>query len=155
MTEVAEPVARSLGMWPVETSGPQPEGTTSTRPTLRRIVEFTALPENWDGYGAAPIAAQAVAQSCALIEDVADLSFGLVGQRTAPWTSAPISDGGIQIEWLGSHQRIEVQVAADGTLGYLIERGAGESADYEEGEAVSQELVVELILSIVALAPSR
>ena len=122
----------------------------SLLPSLRRIVEMTDLPPNWDSYGGVPPSARAVAGACLLIEAVAEAQDQLTGARRAPWTSAPIADGGLQIEWLGDGSRIEVQVSPAGELGYLLVREGNAGEEYQEADGVSFETTVELISGVLA-----
>jgi hypothetical protein len=112
------------------------QSTLSLQPTFRRIVELATLPPDWDSYGAEPLTARAIAGASLLITAVAEEQERTTGERRAPWTTAPIADGGLQVEWVGQGARIEVQVAPDGTLGYLIQRGDGEDARYQEADNV-------------------
>ncbi len=120
------------------------------RRALRSIAEMTELPSNWDGYGAAPPAARAVAEAAVLIEAVGQASLQRLGERVAPWTSSPIADGGLQLEWSGRGGRIEVQLGPDGAIGYLIEHGSGENPGYEEVEDAPVDAVVECVVRVLA-----
>ena len=106
----------------------------SLQPAFRRIAEIAGLPPDWDSYGAAAPSAPAIGQACALVNVVAEAAPDARNGQRAPWTSAPIADGGLQVEWKGPDDRIDVQVAPDGSLGYLIQRGEGLSASYEEAD---------------------
>jgi hypothetical protein len=91
---------------------------------------------------------RAVGEACALVYAVAETGLAERAGRYAPWTSAPIADGGLQVEWRGLSARIEVQVAPDGSVGYLIQRGEGRSAVYEEAEDVPFDDLVEAIVGV-------
>lgn len=124
--------------------------TVSLQPALERLVEIAALPENWDGAGALPPSARAVARACLLIEAAAERHEQSFGGRVAPWTSAPIPDGGLQVEWLGPSARIDVQIAPDGVLGYMTKHGSGAGAGYEEADEVDLATVLERIAHVLA-----
>ena len=126
------------------------EKSTSLVPVFERIAEMANLPVNWDSYGAAPLTARAVAQACALIAAVAEEREGASGTRRVPWTSAPIADGGLQIEWVGRAASIEVQVAPDGTLGYLIQRGEADRTEYEESDDTPMDAMVGIVAQVLA-----
>lgn len=121
----------------------------SLQPALRRIAEFADLPANWDSYGAVPPAARAIAEACVLVEAVAEAQERTTGERHPPWTTAPIADGGIQIEWAGHDARIEVQVAPDGVLGYLVQRGTEAAAEYDEADDVPFNTVLDRIAEVL------
>lgn len=119
-------------------------------PAVERISEMTRLPSGWDGEDALPPTGPAVAGACHVIVAVAERSRRAGRQTVAPWTSAPIADGGLQVEWLGSGARIEVQVGPDERFGYLLKRGNGAAARYDEADDVDFEAIVEKITNLVA-----
>jgi hypothetical protein len=118
-------------------------------PVLQRIADMADLPSNWDSYGALPLTARAVARACLLVTAIAEEGEPS-GNRLLPWTSAPIADGGLQIEWTCETARIDVQVSPDGTLGYLIQRGTAEAAEYQEDEDLEMEAMVKLVTKVLA-----
>jgi len=119
-------------------------------PALTRIAEMAHIPANWDGAGAVPPTGPAVAEACRLIVALAEREHQTVGRWIVPLTSSPIADGGLQVEWGGPDARIEVQCAPDGSFGYLIVRGTGGAADYEEADDVAFETVVRLVTTVAA-----
>jgi hypothetical protein len=119
-------------------------------PAVARIAEMAHLPRGWDGEDALPPIGPAVAEACRLIVAVAERTRRAGGRAVAPWTSAPIADGGLQAEWLGPGVRIEAQIGPDGGFGYLVKRGEGATARYEEAEDVDFESMVELITRAAA-----
>ena len=127
-----------------------PTPRVSLVPSLQRIAEMTELPPNWDSYGGVPPTARAVAEACLLIEAVAEAHERIAGVRQAPWTSAPIADGGLHIEWLGDRCRIEVQVSPSGELGYLLVREGDADAEYHEADGVPRETAAEVVLDVLA-----
>lgn len=116
---------------------------------LRRLADMAALPKDWDSYGAERSSSVAVGETAVLVEAVAEAALGTLGARIAPWTSAPIADGGIQVEWVALERRIEVQVGPDGSLGYLIEREPGNQSEYEEEEEASFQDVVNVVIGVL------
>ena len=117
----------------------------SLLPAIGRIAEMAKLPANWDGEGADPPTASAVAAACYLIEAVPAHGTRHACERVPPATSSPIPDGGLQIEWKGRHARIDVQANPDGSYGYLVKWGSGADAKYEESDEDSLEIVLALI----------
>ena len=119
-------------------------------PSFERISELARLPGNWDGVGAAPPTAMAVANGLTLIVASAEAATREAGASVAPWTSAPIADGGLQVEWKGNRARIEVQVAPEGSYGFLAKWGQGDEAHYSEDEDVALTDMVKLILRVAS-----
>lgn len=118
-------------------------------PSFERISEMVQLPNNWDGYGAVPPTAMAVAKALTLIVSSAEETTRDIGHPIAPWTSAPIADGGLQVEWKGNRARIEVQVTPDGSYGFLAKWGRGDDVHYTENEDVALPDMVKLIVRVV------
>src|SRR5688500_4085365 len=104
------------------------------RPSLRRsaerILELAHLPHDWDSEGADPPSGVAVAATAVLMTAVQEQHGLDIPERVAPSFSAPIPDGGLQVEWEGSGARIDVQVNPDGSYGYLAMWGVGPAAEY-------------------------
>ena len=123
---------------------------TSLVPAFERLTRIAALAPNWDAHGALPPTPVAVATASLLIEAVAEEQERAAGARVAPETSAPIPDGGLQVEWAGRLERIEVQIAPDGMLGYLIVRGSGADAEFDEADNVPFARVVEAVTHVLA-----
>lgn len=118
-----------------------------------RVAGMADLPANWDSYGATPILAHAIATASALVTQVATARLRIDGTRIAPILVAPIADGEVQVEWQGPLARIEVQIAPDGTLGYLVATDAEEERGYDEADDVPIEDVMALVLRILAAQP--
>lgn len=118
-------------------------------PALQRLADIAELPLNWDGDGALPPTGRAVAQAALLMDRVSHADSMGLGRKAAPWTSAPIADGGLQLEWTGDTSRIEVQVSPEGDLGFLIIRGEGKGAAYEEEDEVTMGDLADRILAVL------
>jgi len=126
-----------------------PTLATSSVTAFRRIAEMSSLPANWDGEGADPLSSRAVAEAAVLIAAVAERGAD-AGHSRVPFTSAPLPDGGLQVEWLGPTSRIDVEVGPSGEFSYLIKHGSGSTASYEEADAIDRDTLVGLIDRIVA-----
>ena len=127
-------------------SGRAPQ-SVAVESAFERIYEMSQLEPGWDGEDAEPLSGVAVAATSWLIAAVAERNQGV---SVVPWTSAPFPDGGLQIEWQGKLWRIEVHIAPNGALGYLLKSGAGEEAAYEEQEDVPFENLVAVISQLVS-----
>ena len=121
----------------------------SIGPSIRRIDEFVHLPLGWDGDDADPITALAVSSAAVLVTSVADRCWHIRG--VAPITSSPLPDGGLQLEWVGNEARIEVEVGPEGAYGYVLIRGKGPNATYEECDNVELNVLVGLINTVIKL----
>src|SRR5581483_7638676 len=90
---------------------------------LRRMVdeldELTSLPENWDGYGSLPIQARAKETALKLIE--------LLDQLDMPIPHfAPVSGGGLQMEWQKGKRELELEILPQGEVLFLTADDSGE-----------------------------
>lgn len=120
---------------------------------VSRVAGMVDLLPNWDSYGATPVLAHAIATATSLVPQVATARLRIDGTRIAPTLVAPIADGGIQVEWNGPTARIEVQIAPDGTLGYLIAVDDERERRYDEVDDAPFEDVMALVLRVLAAQP--
>ncbi len=81
---------------------------------------------------------------------LAPLQVSPAGDRGNPWAVAARVDGDIQVEWDGESGAVEVLVAPDGTLGYLIERRRDGDVARDEREPVSLAEVYEGLVRLLA-----
>jgi hypothetical protein len=82
---------------------------------------IAALGENWDSYGAHPIAPAAIAAARNFLD------WGLTGYVSV----VPSSDSGVQLEWHYSGADIEVKFAPDGAVSVFAENAGEGSAPRE------------------------
>ncbi|MXY78953.1 MAG: hypothetical protein F4Y94_04515 [Chloroflexi bacterium] len=82
---------------------------------------FFALGANWNGYGELPIHESAVKR-------VVDVLDTICADGPAPQV-VPMSDGGVQIEWMDGALEIEVEVPPFGPAQILIVEPSGEEIE--------------------------
>jgi hypothetical protein len=116
---------------------------------LRRIFErldaTALLGQNWDSYGSEPPSDEARSKARELIWNVAAQYFGAADLRAVPFTLVPLSGGGVQVEWQGASNVIEVEIGPHGSLGYLLARGQEPHREFEERDDVSKEDLLDRI----------
>jgi hypothetical protein len=117
-------------------------------PAVERIAEMCRLPVGWDGERAARLDAVAVSLGFQLMLAVAARAGD--HPAVAPWTSAPLTDGGLQIEWKGAREEIEVLISPDGGLAYLRQIGTDDGVEFEEGDGMTQREILDLILRVIS-----
>ena len=113
-----------------------------------RLDHLGALERNWDSYGAEPISTKAI--------DVAKVvlcrSIAALRQRGSknvyPFAIAPVSDGGVQLEWRGRAGFLEIEIAPSGTLSALVSKGESHPSAQKEHSGVSSEDVTAMLLAI-------
>ena len=123
--------------------------TASLLPAAQRIAEISGLGANWDDEGASAPSALAYSKAFELLLRL-EASDRSTGHVAPPITSAPIADGGLQIEWEGPQARIEIQAAPDGTFGYLIVKGGPGAREYEEADDLDVLQMVDVIQRTVS-----
>ena len=82
----------------------------------RELAEIAALEENWDGYGSPRVNPAALEMASRVLAEAQQLSM------PAP-IIAPVSGGGINIEWSVSGRELEVEVLPGGQVEYLMSEG--------------------------------
>jgi len=118
--------------------------------TLQRLSQIESVGQNWDSYGSEPPAHAAIGAAQNLVWPVINTMFGSVGGRAVPYALAPLSGGGIQAEWRGKNDAIEVEIDRVGRYGYLLIHGTGDARTFEERDDVSESEIINLIGRVVS-----
>jgi hypothetical protein len=127
-----------------------PGAANALQQTLRLLAELGRLEPDWDTYGSEPPTKEAIAAARHLIEEVQRGLQGTEAGLSLPFAVVPLSGGGVQIEWRGENDSIEVEIGPRGEWGYLLARGAGPVRKFEEGDGVARSRILELVASVVA-----
>src|SRR5215469_7571862 len=108
-------------------------GLTQTT-ALRKLDELKNLPEDWDSYGADPISPNAIAKAKSIIIS-AMLAFGRIIDNVVQLTDViPIADGGVQLEWVGPHAELEIEISPNGNVGLLYISVSEDRREYQESK---------------------
>lgn len=83
-------------------------------PTIERMAELLALPEDWNSYGARPVDPRAAAEALRL------LAKTMRSDAPAPLV-IPTSAGGIQLEWHARGIDLEVEASSPGRVSVFYE----------------------------------
>ncbi|MDQ6601484.1 MAG: hypothetical protein M3176_13460 [Chloroflexota bacterium] len=114
---------------------------------LQRLDAFAMYPPDWDDGGAATIASDTILRAKELVQGV----YRSVqhSDEAEPFYIGPIPNGGIQVEWRGIAEGIEVEIRPDGTYGCLhVQTNAHEPAMHHQ-RAVSYDTIVALVAGIL------
>ena len=141
-----EPVLSTGLGWQVK-AWMNPAAGLRIREALRQLDEIQRLPHDWDTYRSESPSAQAVSTAREIIWEAFIESSGASG---LPFALAPLSGRGLQLEWRGPDGALEVEVGADGALGYLLVRGEGPDREFQEQDGVPREQVLQLIRSVIS-----
>lgn len=113
-----------------------------------RFDHLGGLERNWDSYEAEPISPKAIS----LAKTVVCRSIAALERHGAknvyPFAIAPLSDGGVQVEWRGTAGFVEIEIGPSGALSALVGRGSHSSLADEEHPSVSLDDVAELLVAI-------
>lgn len=91
--------------------------STELWPIVRELEELITLPRNWNSYGAAPVTITAI--------DAALRLLSAVGWTRPLPTVSPTQAGGVQFEWGGDEEGVEIEFGRDGTMIALIDAAGG------------------------------
>ncbi len=109
-----------------------------------RIASMASLKEDWDSFGSIPPTDFALLMAKWLIRQVVIK----LGSIAIPRNVVPLSGGGVQINWVWKNSEFELEIGAEGHLGYLITKGSGAARVFEEGEATDPSKILEIISSV-------
>ncbi|MGH9837473.1 MAG: hypothetical protein ACREEM_01670 [Blastocatellia bacterium] len=101
---------------PIET---MPENGFELSSMFDKLKELFELPDNWDGYGSPAI-------QPAVKETASDLANTLHKAGAPLPHIAPVSGGGIQLEWHKKDRELELEILPDGDVAFLKVNESGE-----------------------------
>lgn len=116
---------------------------------LRKLDELKNLPEDWDSYGADPISPNAIAKAKSIVTSVMIAFGGIIGNVVQLTDVIPIADGGVQLEWIGPHAELEIEISPNGNIGLLYISGSGDRRNYVESEDNSLDDVYTMIARLI------
>lgn len=91
---------------------PQTDFTARLSKAFRKIGGMARLAENWDSYGAKPIDADCLSWAVFILKDLINLKPTADFEVPVPFL-APLSSGGIQIEWERGEKYLEVSISTN------------------------------------------
>lgn len=106
---------------------------------VKKCAEFLRLEPDWDSYGGKPVNFITVQAAIAFLARVVDRFGGSLGAKAIPLHVAPLSDGGIQYEWMQGDNGIEIEIHPDGVFAYLQIFGTGDNAQYHEEDNITED----------------
>lgn len=115
-----------------------------------RLEELARLGENWDSYGGLPPTEVALAAARDFIRDIVHEFAPALGWKVDPFVVAPLSDGGVQIEWRTPRREIELEVGPRGEIGYLLIDRSSEAPQFEEKDDVTRRVALALVGTVLA-----
>lgn len=120
------------------------------RDVFQRIEQLGDLQADWDSYGGEPPARLAIRTAHEVFRDVIGAWPALPDQRLRPFAVAPLRDGGVQMEWRTSAKELELEIGADGGIGYLLIDKRGSQREFAEGDTISRTEALDLIGLVLA-----
>ena len=116
---------------------------------LRKLDELRNLPEDWDSYGADPISPNAIAKAKSILTSVMIAFGGIIGNVVQLTDVIPIADGGVQLEWVGPHAELEIEISPNGNIGLLYISVSEGRRNYEESKDNSLNDVYTVIAKLI------
>lgn len=116
---------------------------------LQRLDAFAAYFPDWDDAGAVTIASDTILRAKELVQSV----YRSIqhGEEAEPFYIGPIPNGGIQVEWRGSADSIEVEIRPNGTYGCLSVRASASEPKITYRRDISSDEIIALVSGIVAV----
>jgi len=132
---------------------PQTNVTAQFNQAFQRIGKFARLPENWDSYGAKAISKDCISRGVDILKELIKLRSTTRPETPVPFV-APLSSGGIQIEWEKGERYLEVSISSDPpTIDYFATDKAKEGQLTLEGSLRSAFALKELLTWFVNGTP--
>lgn len=106
---------------------------------VKKCAEFLRLEPDWDSYGGKPVNLTTVQAAIAFLVRVVGRFGGSLGAKAIPLHVAPLSNGGIQYEWMHGDNGVEIEIHPDGVFAYLQIFGTGDNAQYHEEDNITED----------------
>ena len=121
------------------------------RTMLDRLEDTKNFREDWDSYGSQPPSNHAIEAARDLVWNVISRRYPTARNKSLPYSIVPLSGSGVQIEWHGVTDSIEVEVGRDGRFGYLLTKNeASPNRHREERDNVSEAEILRLVTAAIA-----
>jgi hypothetical protein len=118
--------------------------------SFRRIGALLQLKSGWDSYGAEPISPVAANKAKDLLTSISAPLLDFY-PRILPYAIVPMPNGGVQLEWKGAARDLEVEVAPDGKLSFLLAEGHGKHRHFREQEGAKVTDILRLVRQVLLL----
>lgn len=124
---------------------PQISATAHFVQAFQRIGRFVKFTENWDSYGAKVINKNCIIRGVVILKELINLRFATRFEIPVPFI-APLSSGGIQMEWEKDERYLEISITSDPpTADYFAADKAKEGQLTLEGSLRSASALKELL----------
>lgn len=115
----------------------------------RKLLEMGQSEPDWDSYGAQPTSLNAVRKAEELFAKIANQFYLTKGEKIRPYDVAPLTNGGVQLEWRSLSGSLEVEVHPDLEFRYLLTQGEGDRRQFKEGDNVPASEIIRLVSGIL------
>ena len=115
-----------------------------------RLDDVVRLQDDWNSYGAARPNLQAISVGHDLLTTLWRRLADGVSEEGVPWMIAPLADGGVQLEWRGQNGAIEVEIAPNGQLNFLVEQGERTIRRSDPNSGAPADQVLDQIIGVIA-----
>lgn len=115
---------------------------------FRNLERIAQLPADWDSFESGRSTPAAVNEARSLVWTVA-IKAAEKGVYATPYDVAPLSGGGVQLEWRGNAGTIQVEISGEGHFSYLLHRSDAPQQEAAEADDVPGQQIEVLISSVI------
>lgn len=117
--------------------------------STQRLTALSTLADGWDSYGGKAPSERALQATRSLLSTL-EAKYGVgFGTELNPVHIAPLPIGGVQLEWAGGSQDIEVEISPSGDFAYLLIDRTGEQRSFAEEDTVPAATIVGLVAQVL------
>lgn len=113
-----------------------------------RLDHLGTLAANWDSYGAEPISPDAIALAKSLLCRTIATLQRMGAANLYPFAIAPLSDGGVQLEWRSGRGFAEIEISPSGMLSALVGGDGSSSPTHTEHPNISADDAAAMLASL-------
>ena len=132
-----------------ESARTTPEARRALAPAMKRLAHLSTLGPNWDSYGGEAISAAAISKATELLRTVKYMISEDYLDRVLPYMIAPLSNGGVQVEWRAPGCVLEVEIDPNDRMGYLLIKGEGDNRQFDECDQATWCEVLPLVARVL------
>ncbi len=118
------------------------------QPVRETVTSFHHLDDNWDTYGGRPTTKLAVQAALSILDGVSHVPA--TATEVLPFHTAPLGNGGLQLEWRQGRDALEIEIGNTGVLNVLFDR-PGAPQRFEERDAISLEEALQLLRTFLTV----
>lgn len=120
--------------------------------SLRGLQELGA---DWDPYGSQPPSVVALEVAKSFLHLAETTYAGRYGDQLRPSFIAPISDGGVHMEWEQPGGDLSLAFGPNGNIGFLLVGDPNDPTKASEGDRITRDSALQLLSKVLGAAKSE